>query len=282
MTESTKVNAPKVNIGKHKIPDQKLAIDRLIALMQSLRDPDGGCPWDLEQDFKSIAPYTIEESYEVADAAARGDVNDLKEELGDLLLQVVFHAQMATEKNLFTFEDVAAGFVDKMVVRHPHVFGDATANTSEAVLAQWDEIKKREKATKAAKQQSILDDVPVNFPALMRAQKLQKKAASVGFEWPLLDQVLDKLQEEITELKEELKQKNPEKITEEFGDLLFVVVNAGRKMGVDCEAALSACNMKFYNRFNGIERNIKASNKDFKDYTLAELEQIWAAQKNKL
>ena len=257
----------------------KKPIDDLLEIMTRLRDPEKGCPWDIEQDFASLAPYAIEEAFEVQDAIAKGDMDNFKEELGDLLLQVVFQSEMARQLGLFTFDDVAKAISDKMVSRHPHVFGDTTANTSDAVLAQWDDIKQREKAGKV--QNSILDDVPVNFPALMRAQKLQKKAAKVGFDWANSKQVFDKIEEEINELKHEIDSENSSKTEEEFGDLLFAFVNLGRKLGIDCETALTKCNQKFYRRFNGIENDLKLKTKEFKDCTLDELEAIWVEQKLK-
>lgn len=260
-------------------------IDELLKVMNRLRDPNGGCPWDLEQDFASLAPYAIEEAYEVQDAIAKGDMAHFKEELGDLLLQVVFQSEMARQLGLFTFDDVAQGIADKMVSRHPHVFGDTTADTSadtsDAVLAQWDDIKLKERGAKPLLQNSILDDVPVNFPALMRAQKLQKKASKVGFDWPNAQKVFDKIEEEISELKQEIKDNNSSSIEEEYGDLLFAFVNLGRKLGIDCETALSKCNHKFYNRFNGIEIELKSNSKEFSDCSLDELEAIWVQQKLK-
>ncbi len=256
-------------------------IDRLLEIMARLRNPDGGCPWDLEQDFETLTPYAVEEAYEVADAVARGDMENFREELGDLLLQVVFQSQMARERGLFTFDDVARSISDKMVSRHPHVFGDKSVHTADAVLAQWDDIKLKEKAAKPSAQQSILDDVPVNFPALMRAQKLQKRAAKVGFDWPETAHVLDKMQEEIEELKAELRSGDTAKIEEELGDLFFVLVNFGRKLGIDCETALTKCNQKFYRRFNGIEKEVKAKSKEMADCSLEELEAIWVEQKQK-
>jgi ATP diphosphatase len=256
------------------------AIDELLRIMTRLRDPDGGCPWDLEQDFASLAPYAIEEAYEVQDAIAKGDMDHFKEELGDLLLQVVFQCEMARQLGLFTFDDVAKGISDKMVSRHPHVFGDASAETADKVLAQWDDIKLREKADKPASH-SILDDVPVNLPAVTRAQKLQKKAAKVGFDWATPAQVFDKIEEEIIELKQAIEKSSSSEIEEEFGDLLFAFVNLGRKLGLDCETALTKCNQKFYRRFSGIEQQLKSSSKEFKDCTLDELEEIWVQQKIK-
>ncbi len=257
------------------------AIDELLKVMARLRDPNGGCPWDLEQDFASLAPYAIEEAYEVQDAINKGDMENFKEELGDLLLQVVFQSEMARQLGLFTFDDVAQGIADKMVSRHPHVFGDASAETSDAVLSQWDDIKQAERGLKSLPLNSILDEVPVNFPALMRAQKLQKKAAKVGFDWPDAQQVFDKIEEEIIELKQEIKSQSSTKIEEEFGDLLFAFVNLGRKLGLDCETALSKCNQKFYRRFNGIENEVKAKSQKMTDLSLEELEAIWIRQKLK-
>ncbi len=257
------------------------AIDELLKVMARLRDPNGGCPWDLEQDFTSLAPYAIEEAYEVQDAISKGDMENFKEELGDLLLQVVFQSEMARQLGLFTFDDVAKGIADKMVSRHPHVFGDSTAETSDAVLVQWDEIKQVERGAKPLLHNSILDEIPVNFPALMRAQKLQKKAAKVGFDWPNAAQVFDKIEEEIYELKQEIKDQSLINIEEEFGDLLFAFVNLGRKLGLDCETALTKCNQKFYRRFNGIENEVKAESKQMTDLSLDELEAIWIRQKLK-
>ena len=257
------------------------AIDELLEVMTRLRDPDTGCPWDIEQDFASLAPYAIEEAFEVQDAIAKGDMANFREELGDLLLQVVFQSEMARQLGLFTFDDVAKGIADKMIFRHPHVFGDAVAGTADAVLAQWDDIKLAERGAKSLPQNSILDEVPINFPALMRAQKLQKKASKVGFDWPDAQQVFDKIEEEIIELKQEIKSQSSSKIEEEFGDLLFAFVNLGRKLGVDCETALTKCNQKFYRRFNGIEQEAKAISKEMKDLSLEEMEAIWIRQKLK-
>ncbi len=256
-------------------------IDELLKVMARLRDRNSGCPWDLEQDFISLAPYAIEEAYEVQDAIHKGDMENFKEELGDLLLQVVFQSEMARQLGLFTFDEVAKGIADKMVSRHPHVFGDTTASTAEAVLAQWDDIKMAERGTKSLPLNSILDEVPVNFPALMRAQKLQKKASKVGFDWPDAQRVFDKIEEEICELKQEIKDNSSTNIEEEFGDLLFAFVNLGRKLGLDCETALTKCNQKFYSRFNGIEKEVKEASKQMTDLSLEELEALWIQQKLK-
>lgn len=257
---------------------QESQITRLLKIMAQLRNPNGGCPWDLEQNFATIAPYTIEEAYEVADAISRGNIDDLREELGDLLLQVVFHAQMADEEKLFNFEDVAKAISDKLVHRHPHVFGENTdADTADKVLKQWDEIKAAEKAGK--EHESILDDVPVALPSLMRAQKISKKAAKAGFEWDKTLDVLDKLEEEIQELRAAITNDDIRNIEEELGDMLFVMVNIGRRLDVDCEEALRKANNKFYNRFSGMERFAKAKNKNFKTLTLAQMEELWQEQK---
>jgi MazG family protein len=262
-------------------PAASYSLLALLDVMARLRDPEGGCPWDLVQNFKTIAPYTIEEAYEVAEAIRLNDMTSLKEELGDLLLQVVFHARMAEEAGHFTFADVAQGIADKMIGRHPHVFGSENAENSNDVKLLWDDIKDRERAVKSDDFGSILDDVPVAMPAIMRAQKLQKRAARVGFEWENYHGVLDKIEEEIAELRQAEAQNDAKAVHEEIGDLLFCMVNLGRMMGVDCESALRDCNDKFINRFNGIEKELKAKNKDFSDLTLAELETIWQMQKHK-
>ncbi len=256
------------------------SINDLLALMKRLRDPNGGCPWDIEQDFKSIAPYTIEEAYEVFDAIEQGDMGALEDELGDLLLQVVFHAQMAEEAGHFNFNDVAAHVTAKMIHRHPHVFGDTKADSAADVEGRiWEDMKAQEKRKK--EQDSILGDVPLALPAVLRAQKLQKRAARVGFEWPEAIQVLDKLEEEIQELRQAIANKDEANIHEEIGDTLFCVINYGRMIGVDCETALRDVNQKFERRFRGIERELKARGKTFEQTTLDEMESIWVAEKLK-
>lgn len=256
------------------------SINDLLALMKRLRDPNGGCPWDIEQDFKSIAPYTIEEAYEVFDAIEQGDMGALEDELGDLLLQVVFHAQMAEEAGHFNFNDVAAHVTAKMIHRHPHVFGDTkAANAADVEGRIWEDMKAQEKRKK--EQDSILGDVPLALPAVLRAQKLQKRAARVGFEWPEAIQVLDKLEEEIQELRQAIANKDEANIHEEIGDTLFCVINYGRMIGVDCETALRDVNQKFERRFRGIERELKARGKTFEQTTLDEMESIWVAEKLK-
>lgn len=249
--------------------------------MARLRDPDNGCPWDLEQDFASLAPYAIEEAYEVQDAVHKNDMAGFKEELGDLLLQVVFQSQMAKEKGLFVFDDVAQAVADKMISRHPHIFGSTELETSGQVLKQWNEIKAEEKAIKG-NSGKLLDDVPLHFPALMRAQKLQKIASKVGFDWPDASRVFDKIKEEIVELEQEITAGNSLGILEEYGDLLFAFVNLGRKLGIDTEQALQGCNQKFARRFNGIEDVVKKSGKMWSEYSLDGLEQLWNEQKSEV
>ncbi len=256
---------------------QQGAMDRLLAIMARLRDPDGGCPWDLEQDFASIAPYTIEEAYEVADAIARGDHQHLKEELGDLLLQVVFHAQIASERNLFTFEDVATGISDKMFRRHPHVFGDATIETAEAQTQNWETIKAAERKDK--QQSGILADVPTALPALMRAQKLQSRAARVGFDWPDTRGVIAKIREELAEVEEAIEQGDQPHIAEELGDLLFSVTNLARFVDADAESVLRDGNTKFTRRFEAMEAMLAAQEKDIRKLSLEALEALWNTAK---
>jgi ATP diphosphatase len=258
-------------------------IDRLIAIMARLRAPVGGCPWDLEQNFATIAPYTIEEAYEVADAIERNDKPSLREELGDLLLQVVYHARMAEEEGSFAFDDVATAISDKMVARHPHVFGDKEVAGAAGQTRMWEEFKARERAAKAkasGKPPSVLDDVPLALPALLRAEKLQKRAARVGFDWPDVRQVLDKLEEEIGELRTEIDQGGkPERVADEMGDLLFVLVNLARHLKVDPETALRGCNAKFERRFTFIEAALAAEGRSPKDATLDEMEALWLRAK---
>lgn len=244
----------------------------LLEIMAKLRDPDGGCPWDIEQDFASIAPYTLEEAYEVADAIERGDMADLREELGDLLLQVVFHSQMADEQGLFDFEDVAKSINDKMVHRHPHVFDTQTGiKTADDQVENWDNIKAAEKAEKG--HSSALDDIPHNFPALLRAQKLGRKAAKTGFDWKTIEPAFDKINEESEELKQAIASQDTANIEEELGDLLFAVVNIARKIDVDAETALRKANIKFEKRFRHIEPQFKP------DSTLEEMEEMWIKAK---
>lgn len=254
-------------------------IHDLLAIMAKLRDPNGGCPWDLEQNFDTIAPYTIEEAYEVEDAIKRKDFQGLKEELGDLLLQVVFHAQMAKEAHHFDFEQVVNGVCEKMIKRHPHVFGDADIQTAEAQTESWEQQKAEERRQKSAASgmlASVLDGVATNLPALIRAEKLTKRAAKVGFDWHDAEQILDKLDEEIDELEVELEIGGPkEKLMEELGDMLFVVVNLARHLNVDPEEALRFTNRKFEKRFRYIETRLAAQGKDIETTPLEEMENLW-------
>lgn len=259
---------------KKLVNDPSGGMPRLLEIMRALRDPETGCPWDIEQDFASIAPYTIEESYEVADAIERQDWAELKAELGDLLLQTVYHTQMAHEAQLFDFDDVANAISDKMVTRHPHVFGDENRNKSaEQQTADWEAIKATERAEKA--KQGTLDDVALALPALMRAIKLQKRAARVGFDWPAIDQVLDKMIEEAQELNEARDQLTQNDVQEEFGDLLFVMVNFGRHLKIDAEEALRLANAKFTRRFKYIERALAKQGKTPMQSNLEEMDQLW-------
>lgn len=231
-------------------------ISRLIEIMAALRNPDGGCPWDLEQDFASIRHYTIEEAYEVADAIEREDYADLREELGDLLLQPVYHAQMASEKGLFDIGDVVFAITEKLIRRHPHVFGEEAARNAGGAKAKWDEVKADERARKAERKQvasSILDDVPHALPALARAEKLSRRAASVQFDWPDWRQTLAKVREELDEVAAAAEAGNTAEIHEELGDLLFAAANLARKLGVEGESALRDANVKFDRRFRYVE-----------------------------
>src|SRR5262249_36158385 len=255
------------------------AMERLLAIMQQLRNPDGGCPWDLEQNFATIAPYTIEEAYEVADAIERQDMAALKDELGDLLLQVGFHAQMAPQPRSFDFGAVAAGIADKMVRRHPHVFGDAKVATADAQTVAWEDHKAGERQAKAAaegRDASVLDGVAAGLPALMRALKLQRRAARIGFDWPQAADVLIKIDEELAEIKEEMmRNESPDRIRDEVGDLLFAVLNLARHLAVDPEAALRHANAKFERRFRQIEAQLAQSGRNPAEAGLDELEALW-------
>jgi ATP diphosphatase len=258
--------------------DAEAQLARLRAIMARLRDPERGCPWDIEQDFASIAPYTIEEAYEVADAIERQDWAGLEGELGDLLLQVVYHAQMAEEAGHFDFAAVARAIGDKMIARHPHVFGDESRDkTAAQQVADWEAVKAAERAAKAA--HGVLDDVALGLPALLRAVKLQNRAARVGFDWPHPDDVLEKLAEELRELVEARESLTEAEVFEEFGDLMFVVANLARHMRVDPEAALRAANSKFTRRFRAIEAALAAQGRRPQDSTLAEMDALWDAAK---
>ena len=260
--------------------DPRLAIARLREIVRRLRAP-GGCPWDIEQSHESLIPNLLEEAYEAADAIRSGDRPHMCEELGDLMLQAVMHAQIAAEAGDFDLDDVATGIADKLVRRHPHVFGDSDAADTEAVLAQWDEIKKSEKAAAggAAPTPSALDGVPVGMPALMRAKELQKKAAKVGFDWERPEEVLPKVREEIDELASAMLEEGDDAIAGEVGDLLFAVVNLARKLKIDPEAALAGANAKFTRRFRGVERHIVDAGGELEAATLAEMDAAWDAIK---
>lgn len=251
---------------------------RLLDIMRALRDPKNGCPWDVEQTFATIAPYTIEEAYEVAGAIEEGDWPALKDELGDLLFQVVFHARMAEEKNLFDFNDVVGAITDKMIRRHPHVFGDRKdIDSAEAQTIAWEEHKQKERGEKA---HGLVEDVPHALPALLRAVKLQKRAASVGFDWDSAPKVVDKIAEEARELAEAHSERaDAEKLEEELGDLLFAVANLARHLKIDPEAALRSANAKFVRRFRFIEKALGAQGVKLSDASLDEMEALWQEAK---
>ncbi len=254
--------------------DASSSIARLLAIMARLRDKDRGCPWDKEQTFRTIAPYTIEEAYEVAEACEAGDPRALKGELGDLLFQTVFHARMAEEAGLFAFADVAEAISDKMVRRHPHVFGDVTVADADAQTVAWEEHKAAER--KAGGASSVLDGVGHGHPALTRAEKLQKRAAGVGFDWPEAAPVFDKIAEEISELRAEMVPGgDPARIEDEFGDLLFAMVNLSRHLRVDPEQALRGAARKFERRFRAVEASVKTSGRSPEALSLDELEAEW-------
>jgi nucleoside triphosphate diphosphatase len=257
-------------------------IERLLWVMARLRDPEGGCPWDLEQDFASIAPYTIEEAYEVADAIERQDFHDLEGELGDLLLQVVYHAQMAEEAGRFDFEAVAARIAEKMIRRHPHVFGQAQVANAAAQSLAWEDAKAAERQQKdaAGGDPSILADLPIGLPALTRAAKLQRRAARVGFDWPAGAPVVEKLEEELGEMRAELAAgASHERLADEIGDLLFAAANLARHLGVDGETALRRANQKFERRFRAIEEALRAAGRNLEDASLEEMEELWQRAK---
>ncbi|TPP11088.1 nucleoside triphosphate pyrophosphohydrolase [Rhizobium glycinendophyticum] len=264
-------------------------ISRLLEIMAALRQPETGCPWDIVQTFETIKPYTIEEAYEVADAIERQDPDDLCEELGDLLLQVVFHARIAEEAGQFSFGDVVEAITRKMIRRHPHVFARSDADTPEAVKAQWDKIKQEEKAERVARRAArglaadpdngYLGSVQRSFPALTEALKLQERAAKVGFDWSEAAPILDKIEEEIGELREALAENRPEKVKDELGDLIFALVNIGRHVGAEPEQALRGTNTKFRNRFRYIEMELEANDENLRDADLERMEELWQAAK---
>lgn len=276
---------------KHSFIKETYELEDLLAIMAQLRNPDGGCPWDLKQNFKSISSYTIEEAYEVVDAIDRGDKDDLCDELGDLLFQVVYYAQMATEEESFEFQHVIQAICEKLVRRHPHVFGDDDLKSDLEIKGMWERIKLQEKSLKGGKingaPSSILDDVPVGLPALSRAVKLQNKAAKVGFDWPDASFVFDKIEEELNEVKEAfdeaqkdktdagLSTNSQEKLTEEIGDLLFVITNLARHLKIEPEHAARNANNKFCSRFFYIEKELHARGVSFDDASLEEMDALW-------
>ena len=282
-------------LKENKVKENKLKLSetqRLLAIMAQLRDKESGCPWDVKQTMESLTRYTIEEAYEVADAIASGDMGDIKDELGDLLFQVVFYAQIANEQDAFSFDDVAQSISDKLVRRHPHVFGDTTGSDtlSDASLnAQWEAIKAQEKRAKKATSNSILDNVPSGMPALMHAQKLQKACAKVGFDWPEVMPVLDKVREEVDEIAQEIHialesestepgdtlPLNHDAIEEEIGDALFAMVNLSRHLKVDADTALRKASHKFAARFKGVEQLAREQGTELDTMSLEEMETLW-------
>jgi ATP diphosphatase len=246
-------------------------IQRLLNIMSRLRDPQGGCPWDLKQTYATIVPYTLEEAYEVADAIARESFDELKDELGDLLFQVVFYAQIAKEQGRFEFDDCVAAICDKLERRHPHVFGDVSADNAETVLKNWEALKSAER--KDVGQHSVLDNIPQAMPALSRAYKLQKRCANVGFDWPDVQGCWDKVKEEIIEVEQ--CEAGSEELAEELGDLMFALVNVVRKHKLDPEAVLRAANSKFEKRFRAVEQALAGQGKSPEQSNLAEMDALW-------
>jgi tetrapyrrole methylase family protein / MazG family protein len=264
------------------------SFDELIAVMTRLRAP-GGCPWDREQTYASLSQYLLEEAYETFDAIheadATGDVTNLKEELGDLLLQVVFHAAIGAERGEFTIDDVAEGVANKLILRHPHVFGDAKLEHAEDVLDNWDTLKANERKASGKKEkqrESILDEVPVHFPALLEGLKISKKAAKVGFDWVHTEQIFEKVDEEIKELKNAIKNDDARNIDEEIGDLLFAIVNLARRLDVEPETALKKTNRKFRERFRFIERDLSAQGRSLEESDLDEMDRLWNKAKSQM
>jgi len=260
-------------------PPQLPHTQALLEVMARLRDPDNGCPWDIEQTFETISPYTVEEAYEVADAIDRGDMHALREELGDLLLQVVFHSQMAKDKGLFAFEDVAKGIADKMTERHPHVFGDIVFESVEEQKAHWESLKQSEREQKTPDTVSAVDGVALALPALTRAEKIQKRAARVGFDWPELAPVVDKLSEELDEFREAAASGDAVSIEDEIGDLLFTVTNVARHLKTDPEQALKKATAKFERRFKDVERRVIDDGLDMSEQSIDKLDEYWRQSK---
>lgn len=258
-------------------------IDDLKNIMRKLRDPETGCPWDIKQNFQSIVTHTIEEAYEVADAVDNEDYESLKSELGDLLLQVVFYAQIADESKLFDFDQIVEAVCKKLIYRHPHVFGESDIKSLEEQEELWSKLKKKERDDKSLNEgckSSILDDIPNAFPALIRSYKLQKRASSVGFDWPDYKGVIDKIEEELAEVKQAIESGKQDSIEEEVGDLLFSVSNLSRKLKVNPEESLRKANKKFSSRFKSIEDNLSFKDKEWSDTSLEEMEELWNKAKN--
>ena len=251
-------------------------IERLLTIMAQLRHPETGCPWDVEQTFASIQAYTIEEAYEVADAIERQDMDDLKAELGDLLLQVVFHSRMAEEADLFSFDDVTESIIAKMIARHPHVFGQAHIPDAQAQTESWENLKAKERA---ANQVGVLGGVAATLPPVVRALKLQNRAARVGFDWPDAGPILDKLAEEVAELQTEITHGDFDRMEDEMGDILFVCVNLARKLGIDPDRALKRTNAKFERRFGHIEQRLQHQGRTPAEASLDEMEALWSEAK---
>ena len=276
------IDDPAPDPGAADVAEAATQIRRLLIIMAALRNPDGGCPWDLEQDFASIAPYTIEEAYEVADAIGRNDMADLRDELGDLLFQAVFHAQMAAEAGEFGFADVARSIADKMERRHPHVFGEERVASVEAQSAAWEDFKARERVEKSQQggdSASVLDDVPAALPALLRAHKLGRRMARVGFDWPDALSITGKVTEELGELRDEIERGDAAGAAEELGDLLFTVAQVGRRLGIDPEEALRRANRKVERRFRAVEDRVRLDGGDIAALSMDELERYWNAAK---
>lgn len=256
------------------------SIQQLLGIMRALRDPDSGCPWDLEQNFQSLIPYTIEEAYEVADAIERNNLDDIKSELGDLLFQIVFYSQLATEQQAFDFNDVTQAISDKLIRRHPHVFADAKITDAKAQTKEWEKFKQQERKAKVGENSSSLshlDDVSRTLPSLMRAEKLQKRAAREGFDWPTVKGVIAKVYEELNEVQQEFDAEVQEqkKLEDEIGDLFFSCINLSRHMGVDAEQSLRKANLKFERRFRALEKKVKCNGLQVSDMNTDELEKLW-------
>ena len=256
------------------------SIQQLLDIMRALRDQKSGCPWDLEQDFQSLIPYTVEEAYEVADAIERDDLDDLKSELGDLLFQIVFYSQLAKEQQIFNFNDVADAISDKLIRRHPHVFADSKVKDSIEQTKEWEKIKQQEREEKSDKENSstsILDDISRTLPALMRSEKLQKRAAREGFDWPHINDVMAKVAEELNEVQEELdaESQNKEKVEDEIGDLFFSCINLSRHAGLNAEQCVRKANLKFEKRFRALEKIAKAKDLQINQMTVTALEALW-------